>query len=432
MSFQIGIPQGSYVMAAMAALEKMEANSSRNFKLQVLREQKDNLVLKEMFRLAYDWLMPFHIAKLPKIEPSSYEAGQHLLSVSFSELKELLENLHERSITGNEARDTIEKFLSELSEQECKWYTRVLLKDLRVGVSIKTFAKVWPQLVTQWGVMLAESYDGIETLDYPKYGEPKLDGMRITIVVSDGKGIAYSRGMKEYPRLQFIIDQLIEKHPGDWVYDGEFFYNSWNETTPLLRSKTLTAEKQKKLAAATFYLFDVLPLDEFMEGESTEILRERRKRISAIKTKNVSPINAVTIDSDEEVAQWYQKFLDAGYEGIMLKDPEAKYATDRGKAWLKYKPVKTIEGEILDIEAGSGRNANRLGAFKCLLESGEISNVGIGFSDKQREDYYSDDLKGCIIELLVQKETQQVAKARFPVFHRFRDDRPRYEFTGRK
>ena len=118
----------------------------------------------------------------------------------------------------------------------------------------------------------------------------------------------------------------------------------------------------------------------------------------------------------------------AGFEGIMIKDVDAPYECKRSTFWMKWKPVITVDLNIVGFEEGTGRNQGRLGAIICegVDDGRDIKvNVGSGFSDDNRVDYWStrDNLVGDIIEVAADAVTQNqdgTYSLRFPRFVRFR------------
>jgi len=64
--------------------------------------------------------------------------------------------------------------------------------------------------------------------------------------------------------------------------------------------------------------------------------------------------------------------LDAGHEGVMLKDPDAPYSPgDRGREWLKRKPdVETLDAVVVGAEWGEGRRAELFGTFLLGVRAG--------------------------------------------------------------
>jgi DNA ligase-1 len=120
--------------------------------------------------------------------------------------------------------------------------------------------------------------------------------------------------------------------------------------------------------------------------------------------------------------------IDNGYEGIMIKDPDAVYECKRSTSWLKQKPFIEVSLEVTDVEEGTGRNEGRLGALVCSgQDDGKdiVVNVGSGFSDSDRSDFWDsrDSLAGQIVEVRADAVTQNqdgTYSLRFPRFLRFR------------
>ncbi len=129
-----------------------------------------------------------------------------------------------------------------------------------------------------------------------------------------------------------------------------------------------------------------------------------------------------------EFRDYNKEMVAAGYEGIMIKDPNGKWEGKRSTAWLKQKPFIEVSLEIVDVEEGTGRNAGRLGAVICEgTDDGKNIkvNVGSGFTDSDRTEYW--DSKGSLIGQIVEVRADAVTQnqdgsysLRFPRFMRFR------------
>jgi DNA ligase-1 len=125
--------------------------------------------------------------------------------------------------------------------------------------------------------------------------------------------------------------------------------------------------------------------------------------------------------------QYMTDAVESGYEGIMIKDVNAVYECKRSHAWLKQKPFIEVSLEIVDVEEGTGRNAGRLGALVCSgVDDGRSIrvNVGSGFSDADRDDFWSgrDSLTGQVVEVRADAVTQNqdgTYSLRFPRFLKF-------------
>jgi len=129
-----------------------------------------------------------------------------------------------------------------------------------------------------------------------------------------------------------------------------------------------------------------------------------------------------------EFKQYNKDAIEAGYEGIMIKDIDAVYKCERSRSWLKMKPFIEVSLEIKDVEEGTGRNMGRLGALVCSGQDDgkDITvNVGSGFSDSDRDEFWGnrDNLINQIVEVRADAITQNqdgTYSLRFPRFLRFR------------
>jgi DNA ligase-1 len=113
-----------------------------------------------------------------------------------------------------------------------------------------------------------------------------------------------------------------------------------------------------------------------------------------------------------EVAEGiYRQALEAGHEGIMLKNPASAYVPGkRGKNWLKIKPVmETLDLVVIGARWGEGKRANLLGSYRLACaepESGKLLDVGwvaTGLTDEALE-----ELTGLFRELILVQKGMEV------------------------
>jgi DNA ligase-1 len=194
---------------------------------------------------------------------------------------------------------------------------------------------------------------------------------------------------------------------------------------------------------AVLYLFDYLPLNHFEEGSSS-VPQEARSNslIELIETYKDHMPNVKVLEHDDiylDTPEGRQQFEDinrraitGGYEGIMIKDPDAPYECKRTTNWLKQKPFIEVSLTVVAVEEGTGRNQGRLGALVCEGEDGGQYikvNVGSGFNDAVRDTIWNDhsSVMGQVVEVRADAITQNqdgTYSLRFPRFLRFRGFEP--------
>lgn len=425
-------------MSCDAIIRILEDHPSRLNKEAIIESEAkfDNTELFEGFKLALSPYITFGVKQVPLHKGPD---GQGLPWEAFKELCHLLQT---RQLTGDDARSAIELALSASTKNQWNdWYRRILIKDLRCGVSEKTVNKVVKGAIPVFECMLA--HDGAnheKKITGTKLLEPKLDGVRcITIVDYDARTVTmYSRNGKVLENFSHITDALtanIDSFERSFVLDGEIISTSFQELM-----KQVHRKDNVKANDAVLMLFDIVPLSEFQTGKSVMGQRRRSKLLSTMKgifdrVGNIGVIPQTEVDLDGYVGElqfkeFNQKAIDEGYEGIMIKDVDAKYECKRSVSWLKMKPFIEVSLAIVDIEEGTGKNEGRLGALICEGEDDGKTirvNVGSGFTDDQRSEFWADkdNLAGQVIEIRADaatksQDSEAVYSLRFPRFLRFR------------
>ncbi len=425
-------------------IQKLEADNSRLAKEAILAEAaKEGLPeFFEGIRMALDNLYTFGVKEVPVSEVD----GQGL---SWDNFKELADSLYRRQLTGHAARDAIQLAMSVATKQQWNdFYRRILIKDLRCGVSEKTVNKVLKGTdiapVPVFECMLA--HDGAnheKKITGKKLLEPKLDGVRaITVVDYESKTVTmYTRNGKVLENFSHITQYLqehIEEIGRSTVFDGEVVSHSFQDLMKQVHRKSDVQAQDARLC-----LFDVVPLVEFKAGKSVMGQRRRSKFLKENFSKlfgdsgclEIIPQIEVNLDEflgDIEYRDYNKKMVEEGFEGIMIKDPDSKYECKRSTSWLKQKPFIEVSLTVTAVEEGTGRNVGKLGAFVCegVDDSKAIVvNVGSGFSDANRSDYWDSNttdpstIIGQVVEVRADAVTQNqdgTYSLRFPRFLRFR------------
>jgi DNA ligase-1 len=325
------------------------------------------------------------------------------------------------------------------------FFSRILRKDLRCGISEVTVNKIAKKLkkpeysVPVFECQLSHDSANHETkLTGKKIVEPKLDGVRcLTVIDYEQRTVTqYTRNGKVLENFGHITEYLagfMDEFGRSYVLDGEIMSTSFqNLMKQVHRKENVNAND------AILNLFDIIPLVEFKQGKSvmgqrrrSEFLKNFANIFSDSGFINIVPQREFDLDvfTDEiEFKDYMKEMVEAGFEGIMIKEPNATYQCKRTTDWLKMKPFIELSLEIINVEEGTGRNVGRLGAIIChgVDDGREIQvNVGSGFSDSDRSEFWDtrDTLPGQVVEVRADAITQNqdgTYSLRFPRFLRFR------------
>jgi DNA ligase-1 len=415
-------------------ISSLEDHASRLNKEAILEAEIDNAELFEGMRMALDNLYTFGVKKVPT------HGGPDGQGLPWEAFKELCHLLYTRQLTGHDARDAIELALSASTQKQWNdWYRRILIKDLRCGVSEKTINKVKKNAVPVFECMLA--HDGAnheKKITGKKLLEPKLDGVRVVTIINAENKTAnmYTRNgklLENFGHITSALEANIDLFERSLVLDGEMVSSSFQALMKQVHRKSDVQSEDARLM-----LFDILPLSEFQKGKSvlgqkrrSNLLRSMKATFDKVGSIDIIPQIEVDLDSavgELQFKQYNKDAIESGFEGIMIKDVDAEYVCKRHVSWLKQKPFIEVSLTIIAVEEGTGRNVGKLGALVCEGEDdGKLIkvNVGSGFSDSDRDSFYQsrDTLPDQVVEVRADAVTQNqdgTYSLRFPRFLRFR------------
>ena len=428
-------------------IAKLEADNSRLAKEEVIVEAMEE-ELDEFFegvKMALDPLVTFGVKQVPQKEENEVLSAQGLAWPTF---KELARNLIDRKLTGHNARDAI-ILCKDLAtaEQWNMFYCRILIKDLRCGVSEKTVNKVAKKIgMPQYSIptftcsLAHDSANHEKKMVGKKQIEVKLDGVRVLTIIRGNKVEMFSRNGKQFHNFDHIIEEIKEvlkdnQAPYDLVLDGEVMSANFQDLMKQIHRKETVQNSD-----AVLHLFDICPLEDFKKGKWDKPQSFRSAATKAWVEKHSSVLKHVqaleweevdlsTPEGNKRFVELNKTAVDGGYEGVMIKDIDAPYECKRTHAWLKAKPFIEITLKVVDVEEGTGRNEGRLGAIIVEGEDDGYNyhlNCGSGFTDDQRSSFWADrtNIIGSLVEIRADARTKsqdsETYSLRFPRFKTFR------------
>jgi DNA ligase-1 len=187
----------------------------------------------------------------------------------------------------------------------------------------------------------------------PAAVEWKLDGARIQVHRSGDTVRIFSRTLDEVTaRLPEVVSAALALPGEAFVLDGEAIaLREDGRPYPFQVTGSRFASRSGHTVVLTPMFFDLLHLD----GEDL-LDRPGSERAAAL---------SALVPEEWRVPRGGPELLEAalaqGHEGVVVKGLDAPYeAGRRGAAWVKVKPVHTLDLVVLGVEWGSGRRRGRL------------------------------------------------------------------------
>ncbi len=231
--------------------------------------------------------------------------------------------------------------------------------------------------------MLASPIESRAVTDLSEYiAEEKFDGMRCQAHISDGRIELFSRDLNQITSsFPEIIEFFSGKQLPDLVLDGEICVFKDDTILPfqLLQKRMGVKKPSKKLLTefpVLFIAYDIL----YIDGNPLfdDLLSVRRVKLEKLSKKYSIPVTSqMKIKDQHDVEELFQRALDHGNEGLMLKRKDSVYEYgQRRKSWLKVKkPSGSLDTVMLYAHAGSGKRG------------GTYSDFTLGISVKGDERY---------------------------------------------
>ena len=219
--------------------------------------------------------------------------------------------------------------------------------------------------------MLASSATDVEAAMTKLGGEvaidTKLDGIRIQVHRNSSEVLVVTRSLDDITaRLPEVVAVALALPADRFVLDGEAL-SLTDDGRPAAFQDTSSRTAQHTGVEVTPFFFDILHLDgrDLLDASTTarlaalDALVPEAHRVDRLVTSDLAAADAFVTET-----------LAAGHEGVIVKDLDAPYAAGRrGSAWIKVKPVHTLDLVVLGVERGSGRR------------TGLLSNIHLGARD---------------------------------------------------
>lgn len=409
----------------------LSQTSSTLAKKQLLAERRDDWNVKKFL----DYLLnPFFVTGISEKKISRPAVKEP--SLRFASFHELMPYIRENHTGSDEVLANVKAFLEDTDDELREFYIGIITKSIRIGCDVKTVNDALGfDLIPMWDVQQAYQIGKVKLNDNEWFSlSQKLNGVRGTFF--EGKLI--SRQGKEFVGLDHILTDIQTLLPDseDWVLDGELIRKntdgvSDNENFRL--STGIINQEDGDKSAIQFVIFDILPNEEFLHGESKLRYKDRMEKLlylsemlDSFGLKSLAIVDILYSGTDQSMIDIYlEKMVSEDKEGLML-NRDAKYFRKRHNGILKVKRFYTVDLRIIDVEEGSGRLSGMLGAFVVRYKD-NVLHVGSGMTDEQRQTFWGEreNLIGRVIEIKYKEESRDKETGKpslqFPIFVQLRE-----------
>ncbi len=417
--------------------EEIRSSNSRKYKQEVLQKYKDDRVIQEYLKIAFN---PYTVYGISYKKLYKFVGDSEIDNInSIFDLFDYLEVHNTGSARDISICQEILNNVAAYDREAAALLEKLICKDLSIGCDAKTINAVIPGLIPTFEVQLAQKYfEKPERLEGKTFAiTTKIDGGRIIAIKENGSVSFYTRAGQKYEGLVDLERELSEMFPDNIVLDGEI---------TILNNKGIPSKEAYKRAmkitradgekhGLKMLVFDAMSVSDWKTQQSALTYIQRRQMLdcmTAFYNNDLTYFELLPIlymgSDTSKVLELLEEAIVSNEEGVMINICDAPY--EFGRTWnlMKVKKMNTLDLEIVGYEEGSGRLAGTLGAIHVRYKNGNIVKVGSGFSDELRALIWLEpsDFIGKIAEIQYFEPTTNQdggESLRFPVFKDFRTDK---------
>jgi hypothetical protein len=289
-----------------------------------------------------------------------------------------------------------------------------------------------------------------KVITFPCFVQPKLDGLRCvsyvtrrgndTSVALQSRTGAFFTGL---PHIAAALRPYLSQHPSV-VIDGELYTDQmpFEELAGLIKKKKITDSDVERLKKVKYHVYDIYDhtRSNMPYSERMELLASAVRRCACVANDTLTASGGMVLRSATDAAavvvlvrtekvfaladfrRLFSEFVEAGYEGIMLRNSDGVYrANYRSNDLQKYKEFLEDEYLITGYTQGEGRDAGAV-IWLCETEDGKEFTVRPRGTMEQRRIWFNMGATyvGKKLTVIFQELTEE-GKPRFPVGKAVRD-----------
>ena len=427
-------------------IKQLEAEPSKNAKIDILKKNVDNHVLRQFFLMALNPHMKFGIRQIPEYTYVNEE-------LNLAKAMQLLYRLKPGDLTGHAGIDHLVSILTRVHPENADLIERIIQKEVACGVSYKTINKIWKKLIPVTPYMRCKSAidEHYKKINYPALVQKKANGLFLNKIFREGTVKVESRNGLELNMLG-VFDNLATD--GNFVIHGEGLVlkegRKIDDVDNFLDRKTgngiinkaiqgtISIEEASRIVVECW---DIVPYDDWVAGKCEIPYRERLQTLKELimhsDQNKLILIESREVNNFAEAAKYYNELLARGEEGGVLKNYSGiwKDHTSPNQVKMKVKDPADLKcvGTYRHKQDTVTRGKKIIDSTKWIgglnLESADgiiKVNTGSGLTDEDRQKDPSHYI-GKIIELEYNEITSDKKTGQkslfLPIFVTVRDDK---------
>lgn len=367
-------------------IEAIAANPSKNDKQAAIKEWSDDAEFVRVLEYAYNPFKTFGIQKLP-VRSSSGLEGQFDAGVW-----DFMDKLIAREISGNDARDWLQRYMDALSAESAELLGRILRKNLRADFSESTINKAIKGTIPDFPYMRCSLPKDAKLDTWPweegVLSQEKADGMFANIDHEVGGLVRItSRQGSEFPIDKFdtIVKEVRSRLHAGHQNHGEIIVMRLNEVLERqigngMLNSVLSGGDFDEDCRPVYLLWDQIPLSAVVtKGKHLNgYIHRLRSILTQLKTKNpgdsIALIQTKIVKSLAEGYAHAAELMKKGKEGTVIKHPHAIWKDGTSNEQIKLKLEFEVDLKIVGIVPGKdgGKNEGRPGSFSCETDEGNL------------------------------------------------------------
>lgn len=431
-------------------MNELAATTSRKEKESILIQNMDNVLLQKVLEAALNPFRTYNIKKIP-----DYKCMNETMGSPLGKAIQSLSIFENRDLTGNAALTKLSSILSSLSEEDAEVYSRIIKKDLDVGIGANTVNKIWIDLIPTCKYMGAtpmsdKALDGLNWID-GVYAQNKEDGLFNFAMVSNGVVKHFGRSGKEYDfggAFDFLSDEFygcrIDGEIRVWNKDRTEFLPRKESNGIVNKFQVGKKEHNEDPTRLCFIIWDSLPISDAIAGKCVypyslryKLVREAIKNtlsrhngdIEQHKKPTIRIVKTQIVQSLVAAKEMYKSVKSKGEEGLILKNSDGIWIDGKPNHQVKLKNASECEMKITGFNENK-KKAGRLGAFSLASADGKIvTNCGSGLTDELAIEYWNnqESLLGRVVsikfESIISKDGEELLSMNLPIFVELREDK---------